>query len=66
MPLNHAKESDTPMTIGAAAQRFGVSRDTLRRWADAGKIPVIVTPGGQRRFRPSDLEHVLTPAKAAS
>ncbi|MQA35296.1 hypothetical protein [Modestobacter roseus] len=41
--------------IGAAAQRLGISRVQLRAAADAGRIPVLVTDGGTRRFRPSDL-----------
>lgn len=39
-----------------AAQRLGVHSTTLRRWADTGQIPVMVTPGGHRRFAVSDLE----------
>jgi hypothetical protein len=28
---------------------------TLRRWADAGQVPCIRTPGGRRRFRAAEL-----------
>lgn len=38
------------LTLGEASRRLGVDPDTLRRWADAGKIEVFVTPGGHRRF----------------
>lgn len=33
-----------------AAERLGYNVDYLRTLADAGKIPVIRTPGGQRRY----------------
>ncbi|MDO8506155.1 MAG: helix-turn-helix domain-containing protein [Candidatus Limnocylindria bacterium] len=38
------------MTLGEASRVLGVDPDTLRRWADNGKIEVFVTPGGHRRF----------------
>jgi molybdopterin-binding protein len=34
--------------IGEAAELLGVSIDTLRRWAAAGRLPVRRTAGGQR------------------
>ena len=36
------------LRIGEAAAQLGVSPDTLRRWAEAGRIEVELTPGGQR------------------
>ncbi len=33
-----------------AVKRLGVCAHTLRRWADAGRIPHIRTPTGQRRY----------------
>lgn len=38
------------------AQRLGVSRQTISRWAANGELPCLVTPGGWRRFRDSDVE----------
>lgn len=39
------------------AQRFRVHSETVRRWADAGKLPVAArTVGGHRRFRIEDIE----------
>jgi excisionase family DNA binding protein len=35
------------------AEMFGVDPKTVVKWADAGKIPCIRTPGGHRRFRES-------------
>jgi excisionase family DNA binding protein len=44
------------MSLKQAAQQVGVHPTTLRRWADAGQIPVVLTPGGHRRFAAADLE----------
>lgn len=38
-----------------AAKLLGVSRDTVRRYANNGDLDAIITPGGQRRI---DLESV--------
>ena len=34
--------------LGEAAELLGVSVDTLRRWADAGRLATSRTPGGHR------------------
>jgi molybdopterin-binding protein len=34
--------------IGRAAELLGVSADTVRRWADDGRLPTRRTSGGQR------------------
>lgn len=34
--------------MGQAAQLLGVSTDTVRRWADAGRLPTTRTEGGRR------------------
>jgi hypothetical protein len=39
---------------------LGVDPDTLRRWADAGRVRSFTTPGGHRRFARPELERVLT------
>jgi len=49
------------LTLGEAAQLLGVDATTLRGWADTGKIRVFRTPGGHRRFDPSDLESLIQP-----
>jgi molybdopterin-binding protein len=36
------------LRLGEAAKQLGVSADTVRRWAAAGRISVELTPGGQR------------------
>ena len=34
--------------MGQAAELLGVSTDTLRRWADAGRLATVRTAGGRR------------------
>jgi molybdopterin-binding protein len=36
------------LRIGQAAELLGVSSDTMRRWADDGRLPTRRTTGGQR------------------
>jgi excisionase family DNA binding protein len=47
------------LALGAASRMLGVDPDTLRRWADAGKVEVFVTPGGHRRFPRAAIEALL-------
>lgn len=35
--------------LGQAAELLGVSTDTVRRWADEGRLPTMRTAGGHRR-----------------
>lgn len=43
-----------------AAEILGCSQNTLRAWADAGRVPVQRNPAnGYRLFRRSDLERLL-------
>lgn len=39
---------------------LGVDPDTLRRWADAGRVRSYATPGGHRRFSRPDLDRIQT------
>lgn len=46
--------------IAEAARFVGVSQNTLRLWAEAGKVPVRRNPAnGYRLFRKKDLEAFL-------
>lgn len=47
------------LLLGPAAELVGVHPVTLRRWADAGRVPVSRTPTNQRRFRVGDLRKVI-------
>ncbi|MEQ8973444.1 MAG: IS607 family transposase [Coleofasciculus chthonoplastes F3-SA18-01] len=50
---------DVPtVSIGEAAKEVGVSVITIRRWAQAGKLPYELSPSGRYRFKLSDLKTV--------
>ena len=49
-------ERDTWLPLSKAAKRLNVHPSTLRRWGDNGALPMLLTPGGHRRFAVSDLE----------
>ena len=57
-------ETSGILALGAAASMLGVDRDTLRRWADAGRIRSFTTPGGHRRFARTDVERVMAAKRA--
>jgi excisionase family DNA binding protein len=47
------------VSLGPASRMLGVDPDTLRRWADGGRIRAFATPGGHRRFSRADLERLV-------
>jgi excisionase family DNA binding protein len=47
------------LSLGPASRMVGVDPDTLRRWADSGRVEAYATPGGHRRFRRADLERLV-------
>ena len=47
------------LTPGEVALMFRVGPKTVTRWASAGRIGSIRTPGGHRRFRESDVTDLL-------
>jgi molybdopterin-binding protein len=50
---------------GQVAEMLGVSVDTVRRWADGGRLPTRRSPGGQRVIDGVDLARLLAEAPAA-
>jgi excisionase family DNA binding protein len=56
-------QSDRPLPerlpLGEASRLLGVDPDTLRRWADEGRVPAFTTPGGHRRFERRALERLV-------
>ena len=49
-------EEETPISISEASHILGVSEAALRQWTDEGRIKAFVTPGGHRRYSPSELK----------
>jgi len=57
------------LTTGDVAEQLGCGLTSVSRWADAGRLPYRVTPGGWRKFRPADVDafaKTLEPAGDAS
>ena len=51
---------DRLLTPGEVATLFRVDPKTVTRWASAGRIGSIRTPGGHRRFRESEVRSLLS------
>jgi hypothetical protein len=47
------------LALGPASRLVGVDPDTLRRWADDGRVDAFTTPGGHRRFARRSLERLI-------
>ena len=54
-----APARDRLLTPGEVASLFRVDPKTVTRWASAGRIGSIRTPGGHRRFRESEVRALL-------
>jgi excisionase family DNA binding protein len=52
-------DGDRLLTPGEVATLFRVDPKTVTRWASAGRIGSIRTPGGHRRFRESEVRGLL-------
>jgi len=46
------------------AEALRISTETLRQYAEAGRIPCVETPGGHRRYVLEDVKHALAMEKA--
>lgn len=51
--------SDRLLTSGEVADVFRVDAKTVTRWAKAGRIGSIRTPGGHRRYRESEVRELI-------
>lgn len=58
-------DSERLLTPGEVAALFRVDPKTVTRWAAAGRISSIRTPGGHRRFRESEVHALLHVGHAA-
>lgn len=52
-------DSKQSFSTSDVAKFCHVTPDTVRKWAEAGRIPVFKTPGGHRRIRRDDLVQFL-------
>lgn len=55
-----APETGNLLTPGEVAEIFRVDSKTVSRWASAGKLASIRTPGNHRRYREADVQALLT------
>ncbi len=53
--LESGNQAGKWLTLGEAAEELSVHPSTLRRWANNGDIPTMVTPGGHRRFAAAEI-----------
>ncbi len=52
-------EAEPLLTPAEVATMFRVDPKTVTRWAKAGKLTSIRTPGGHRRFRQAEISALL-------
>jgi excisionase family DNA binding protein len=57
---NRRMDIDDPLlTPAEVASMFRVDPKTVARWAKAGKLRAIRTPGGHRRYRAAEVRAIL-------
>ena len=59
MTVTTTASAERLLTPGEVAALFRVDPKTVTRWASAGRIGSIRTPGGHRRFRESEVREML-------
>ena len=59
MIIEPAIPGDDRLRLGEAAERLGVSPETVRRWADDGRLPATRTAGGQRTVSAGDVARLM-------
>lgn len=47
------------LTISQAAKELGISVQTLRAYADTGRVPSVKLPSGHRRFMVDEIRRLL-------
>lgn len=66
MPQGPMPDHDELLTPGEVAAMFRVTPKTVTRWAEAGKLPVVRTLGGHRRFPAAAVREVRASLEAGS
>ena len=59
MTVTTSANAERLLTPGEVAALFRVDPKTVTRWASAGRIGSIRTPGGHWRFRESEVREML-------
>lgn len=62
-PVVASGDPEELLKAPAVAAILGVTDETVRRWAELGRLRHIVLPSGQRRFRRADVEAILQPVE---
>ena len=58
MNAGNSRSRTHRLRLGEAAEQLGVSPDTLRRWADSGRLRVEMTRGGQRTVSQAEISRL--------
>jgi excisionase family DNA binding protein len=58
-PAFDIPENERLLSPAEVAALFKVSSVSVTRWARAGKLPFIWTPGGSRRYREAEVRALL-------
>jgi excisionase family DNA binding protein len=64
-PAQQSEDIEVLLRTTEVARRLQVSARTVLAWAQAGKLPSILTPGGHRRYPAHGVEQVLATMTAA-
>jgi excisionase family DNA binding protein len=57
--MRDVPEHEDLLTPAEVAAMFRVDPKTVTRWAQAGRLSSIRTPGGHRRYRESEVRRLL-------
>src|ERR1051325_3196339 len=58
--------TDTSIRIGRAADMLGVTVDTVRRWADSGRLRTVRSSGGQRLVPIDEVTRLIAERRQAT
>lgn len=58
-PIPNLNDIDRLLTPAEVARLFRVDPKTVARWAAAGRVNSMRTPGGHRRYRESEIRALL-------